>query len=467
MADNDKHLIEEGAESLDFEVAKDLTVEEAVRKEAEIKAGITPEDTILDKYIKQNREQVESQKFAQQTQELPVVTADNLERFIQEQRQDLEESKLSESSQLDRDVVDEPVQEEKSDSEESLEVIPPAFDETIALGTDESSSEKKKIFWGVGTALLLITSLGLAYAWLRGNQSSDSAAIPQTEQTTETTTETTASEKDKENLEAFNQRYAAFFVDAEQTKLKNSEFTKLSELQTVLKTLEGSSYYDESKVKYDRLEKAIKAVEAVNAKFSEPAIRDGEKVSSTLKDGATLDDLSSDRLNTGNAKLDTLLQAVVAEGRAQLNGQSQTAASTTPETTQAALPQAETAPAVTQTPSQPVQEVSAATLFGLTQYDPNTLERHRSRVPYDFDKIADTSNPAWTFNEGILEKIVATSQQRGYITGNQYILEKVNIINGNGYYNMFKPDGTYLFSINCKTGYFVGNAAGHADDLDY
>ncbi len=30
---------------------------------------------------------------------------------------------------------------------------------------------------------------------------------------------------------------------------------------------------------------------------------------------------------------------------------------------------------------------------------------------------------------------------------------------------MFKPDGTYLFSINCKTGYFVGNGAGHSDAL--
>ena len=81
--------------------------------------------------------------------------------------------------------------------------------------------------------------------------------------------------------------------------------------------------------------------------------------------------------------------------------------------------------------------------------------------------IDDANNEAWNFTQGTLENIVAISQQRAYITGNQYILEKVNIINGNGYYNMFKPDGTYLFSINCKTGYFVGNAAGNSDALDY
>ncbi|MCW1043284.1 cell division site-positioning protein MapZ family protein, partial [Streptococcus anginosus] len=48
-----------------------------------------------------------------------------------------------------------------------------------------------------------------------------------------------------------------------------------------------------------------------------------------------------------------------------------------------------------------------------------------------------------------------------------YILERVNIVNGNGYYNLYKPDGTYLFTLNCKTGYFVGNGSGHADALDF
>lgn len=106
-------------------------------------------------------------------------------------------------------------------------------------------------------------------------------------------------------------------------------------------------------------------------------------------------------------------------------------------------------------------------MYGITGYDPSILQRDLSRVPYNQAMIADTGNPAWAFNPGVLERIVATSQARGYISGNDYILEPVNIINGNGYYNMFKPDGTYLFSLNCKTGYFVGNGKGHAEDLDY
>ena len=83
------------------------------------------------------------------------------------------------------------------------------------------------------------------------------------------------------------------------------------------------------------------------------------------------------------------------------------------------------------------------------------LQRNLSRVPYNQAAINDVNNPAWVFGDGILEKVLNIARKRGHITGNQYILERVNIINGNGYYNLFKPDGTYLFSINAKTGYFV------------
>ena len=88
-------------------------------------------------------------------------------------------------------------------------------------------------------------------------------------------------------------------------------------------------------------------------------------------------------------------------------------------------------------------------------------------MPYNQAAIDDVNNPAWTFNPGVLETILKVSRERGYITGDQFILEKVNIVKGNGYYNLYKPDGTYLFSMNCKTGYFVGNGAGYAVDLDY
>ena len=113
--------------------------------------------------------------------------------------------------------------------------------------------------------------------------------------------------------------------------------------------------------------------------------------------------------------------------------------------------------------------VAASTVVtrGITNYNPSVLQRDRSRVPYNANVVADTSNPAWTWADGVLDKIIETSHSRGYFSGDNFILEPVNIINGNGYYNLYLPDGTYLFSINCKTGYYVGNGSGHSDKLDY
>ena len=73
----------EGSQKLDFQEAKEMTVGEAVRKEAEINAGVTETDSILDKYIKQHREEVASQKFSK------TIEADGdtspLDAFIQKQ----------------------------------------------------------------------------------------------------------------------------------------------------------------------------------------------------------------------------------------------------------------------------------------------------------------------------------------------------------------------------------------------
>ena len=53
----------EEKDGLNFEDVKNLTIEEAVRKGSEMKAGITESDGVLDKYIKQHRDEVTSQKF--------------------------------------------------------------------------------------------------------------------------------------------------------------------------------------------------------------------------------------------------------------------------------------------------------------------------------------------------------------------------------------------------------------------
>ena len=171
---------------------------------------------------------------------------------------------------------------------------------------------------------------------------------------------------------------------------------------------------------------------------------------------------------TGNEKLDSLLNNAIAQGRSQ---QVATPAPVTgtggTETSNAAATPAQSAiPA-----GGSAANSSGAAQLGYSGYGLSSngvaLQRSLSRVPYNQAAIDDVNNPAWVFGDGILEKVLNIARQRGYITGNQYILERVNIIKGNGYYNLFKPDGTYLFSINAKTGYFVGNGKGHSDALDY
>ena len=70
---NSHHLPLDEEKVLDFEVAKDLTIEEAVKKQKEIEAGVTEDDGLLDRYIKQHREEIESQKFETQIHSEPLL----------------------------------------------------------------------------------------------------------------------------------------------------------------------------------------------------------------------------------------------------------------------------------------------------------------------------------------------------------------------------------------------------------
>ena len=70
---NSHHLPLDEENVLDFEVAKDLTIEEAVKKQKEIEAGVTEDDGLLDRYIKQHREEIESQKFETQIHSEPLL----------------------------------------------------------------------------------------------------------------------------------------------------------------------------------------------------------------------------------------------------------------------------------------------------------------------------------------------------------------------------------------------------------
>lgn len=273
-------------------------------------------------------------------------------------------------------------------------------------------------------------------------------------QTSQKTSSNSSSSENKA-LKAFNSLYDSFFTDKNKLAIKNSSFANLEQLKTKLESLKNSKEYTVAKAKYENLVKQVSAIQAVNAQFETPVIKDGVlDTNAKVKSGATFT-----VTKTGNDNLDKLLSSAISQGKGQ-----QTLAS-----------QGSQGASSADSPSSASQEApvasadqSANTNAGIGQTSTGVaLQRNLSRVPYNQALINDAANAAWSFNPGILENILQVSRERGYITGNQYIIEKVNIINGNGYYNLFKPDGTYLFSINCKTGYFVGNGSGYADALDY
>ncbi|HEM3702557.1 TPA: hypothetical protein U1D11_001061 [Streptococcus suis] len=476
-----KGLSIEGEPVLDFEKAKELTVEEALRKHEEIKAGVIDTDSILDKYIKQHRDEIEAQKFETKKVVAPLVELEAHldDKSVSEETRNLEELLVkpvqAAQSAAEEGSLEETIVAANALKEEELIPLPNSsqddqvYEDDWGQAEEEKKERKKKIIVWSAIGALFSLSIVSAFLWMnqlnQSSQGTSSSSTTTQESTSQSSTSTSSTATDAK-VAAFDELYKTFFTDESATKLKNSEFGKLEELKKLLDALDkNSDTYKTAKEKYDQLEKAIAAVTELNNQFDKPVLVNGE-IDTTATAKATANLVAT---TSGISSVDSVIASVVNFGRSQQENVTTVASSVTPATpaqstpaSSATVATSETTPAVSNGGIQ-----NAATQFGIPVPAGVVLQRELSRVPYNQDLINDVNNPSWTFNPGILENIVAISQQRGYITGNQYILEKVNIINGNGYYNMFKPDGTYLFSINCKTGYFVGNARGNADALDY
>ena len=459
---------------LDFEEAKDLTVGQVIRKKEEVEAGVTPDDTILDKYIKQHRDEIEADKFEnlQAKQEETTQSLDDLIQEIRENIKDEETDKVSEEYLTETteipvvesapavEELENPAFEDDSETVAVATNPEPVFseenEEAVLLSRSAQSSEKpkNKKKWVILSILscLFLLILGSGYYIYK--------QIARSSQEIQSQSAETGLVSNQAVLDQFNTLYDTFYTDENKTALKNSQFSQLSQLKDLLGKLEGAREYSLVKSKYDSLETQIKAIEDINAQFETPVITDG-----VLDTNAKVkSDAKFTEVKTGNTEIDKLLDKAISLGKSQ---QSSTETTTVSEASTAS--QTESTPSTESSSTTPARETSPrnnAANSGLSSEGVN-LQRSVSRVPFNQSAISDSSNPAWEFNDGVLEQILATSRARGYITGNQYILERVNIINGNGYYNLYRPDGTYLFTLNCKTGYFVGNGSGHANDLDY
>ena len=476
-----RHHKGEQESKFEFEEAKDLTVGQAIRKNEEVEAGVTPDDTILDKYIKQHREEIEADKF-ENLQTKKEESTQSLDDMIQEVRETAEQENVlspeeeaialavatdtteivaQEAEEEETRVLEQPFKDEleavkmaEVDNSEVAVVYEENEDQLQPLSrsaqVDDEPQNKKK--WAILSAIILVILLIFGGGYYVYRQ------ITRSSQELQTKAADSGLVSNQSVYEQFNTLYDTFYTDENKTALKNSQFSQLNQLKELLDKLEGAREHTLAKSKYDSLETQIKAIQEVNSQFETPAITDG-----VLDTNAKIKaDAKFTEIKTGNTEIDKLLDKAISLGKSQLA--STTTASTTASTTAAS--QEASSPTTESSPSTSTSDTAASTNSGLSSEGVN-LQRSASRVPYNQSAVNDSSNPAWTFADGVLEQILETSRARGYITGNQYILERVNIVNGNGYYNLYKPDGTYLFTLNCKTGYFVGNGSGHADDLDY
>ena len=461
-----RHKAEHQEPQFDFDEAKELTVGQAIRKNEEVEAGVLPEDSILDKYVKQHKDEIEADKFAtRQYKKEELIETQSLDDLIQEVREAVEESEASSEEVPSSEAILPPLPLDDEDKgwdpivledENLAEMTEKVEEEKNFSRLDQEDSEKKSKKGFVLTALALVSVIICVSAYYVYRQVNRSTKEIQTSQST------TANQSD---VDDFNNQYDAFYTDSNKTALKNSQFDKLSQLKTLLDKLEGSREYTLAKSKYDSLATQIKAIQDVNAQFEKPAIMDGVlDTNAKAKSDAKFTDIK-----TGNTELDKVLDKAISLGKSQ---QTSASSSSSSETSSSSSSQAsentasETSPSSSNTASTETRSTRSEVNMGVSSAGV-AVQRSASRVSYNQSAIDDSNNSAWDFADGVLEQILATSRSRGYITGNQYILERVNIVNGNGYYNLYKPDGTYLFTLNCKTGYFVGNGSGHADDLDY
>ena len=466
-----RHKKEVQEPRFDFDEAKELTVGQAIRKNEEVEAGVLPEDSILDKYVKQHRDEIEADKFATrqykkeelvEKEEAVTSTLDDLLQEIREATEDessVPEDDLSQFDDLEftRDSEVPPVEEFETEEVQLFEGEEVPILSRVPDGEDEKS-KKKWVLYGILVTLAVLI-LGTAYYVYR--------QVTRSTQEIQTAQSSSSEQNVQPILEDFNSQYDAFYTDSNKTALKNSQFDKLSQLKTLLDKLEGSREHALAKSKYDSLATQIKAIQDVNEQFEKPAIVDGVlDTNAKVKSDAKFTDIK-----TGNTEIDKVLDKAISLGKSQQTSTSSSSSSQTSSSSQASSNSSTDNTTSNASPSSSASSNNSVSARddshgGLSSSGVN-LQRASSRVAYNQSAIDDSNNSAWDFADGVLEQILATSRSRGYITGNQYILERVNIVNGNGYYNLYKPDGTYLFTLNCKTGYFVGNGAGHADDLDF
>ncbi len=358
--------------------------------------------------------------------------------------------------------------------------VTPVVESEASAQEEQSEKKKNKKPLIIGLcALVLLAAGGAGYALY--NHNNNEKAVNQ------------AAVENKANLNVFNKAYDEFFTDSDHQVLKNSNFDQLSALKNKLKTLKGSDF-DTAETKINALEAQIKAVEKVNALFNKSAIVDGElNKEAQVKAAVSIPAVpktENEKLNKVLAQAINLAKTQQSEAKAkeeQAATATQNNAATQPgnqtsDQTAGTSASTDTSNGTTGATTQPQTDkntaqggASSATAVAADgAQNPTSATPDNSNARVQPQANLNPQDPAFTWNPGIRDKVLNIARQRGYISGNDFILLPVAIhtmtsgfMAGQvaGYFNLYRPDGSYLLTINNKTGYFFGNGKGLPTDF--
>lgn len=330
----------------------------------------------------------------------------------------------------------------------------------------KAKNRKTPIIIGL-CAIVLIAAGAVGFAQYNNHQK------PKTVQTTKSS---------QTDLDKFEKQYDSFFTDKSHNVLKNSQFENLAALETLVNSHKNSMAWSNAVSETESLTDQINAIKKVNALFTSAAITDGKldsaakivtnvKISETPKtSNETLNKLLTQAIDLAKSQVakESSAQASASSAEAKANQGAGTQTSSSSTTSQSS--------STTNASSSTNSNANASTNGNGLSSNGVNLEVSAARVQPQAG--INPNDPAFTWGAGIKEMVLNKARERGYITGDNYILvpTAIHTTNGSqgfpagivsGYYNLYAPDGRYLVSINAKTGFFVGNGSGHADNLDY
>ena len=240
MTEKDKKPLEQETESiLDFEDAKDMTIGQANRKAEEIEAGVTEDDNVLDKYIKQHRAEIEADKYdtkilaqeelakaeelaakeaATEVVEAPAAQIPEVKETVLEQRPEMDAI----STELPTKIKFGPV---------PTEPITEPVD--LPEETPQNGGKRLKTILYSTLGLAIIASVGfVTYNWMHSRGKSGGTTVVSSSSSKSTSTaKSSGSETQAQKLEEFTKAYDAFFVDDSKSALKNDKFGDLENLK--------------------------------------------------------------------------------------------------------------------------------------------------------------------------------------------------------------------------------------------